>query len=89
MASTPGKQTRFIQRNDRYQDVTLIPGIGKINGEKLRNAGCYTADDVLNKFLGFGKSEEKFLEWLVLLGVTNAEHKRDCYRAIKKMAEST
>lgn len=30
MASTPGKQTRFIQRNDRYQDVT------RFNVEKLK-----------------------------------------------------
>lgn len=86
MTLPPGKSTLFFNNNDRTQHVTEIPGIGRINGEILRNAGCITAHDVLKKLQELGNSEVSFMVWLQDIGITNSEHKRDCYRAIKKMA---
>lgn len=70
------------------KDVTELPGIGKINGEKLRKLGCTKVRDVVIKFQALGESEHNFSEWLDLCEITNSEHKRDVYRCIKEIADS-
>uniref|UniRef100_K1PKQ7 Uncharacterized protein n=1 Tax=Magallana gigas TaxID=29159 RepID=K1PKQ7_MAGGI len=63
MAYNPDKGTRSKEGDTLSKDVTAIPGIGEINGDKLRAEGCYTVGDVLNKYKELG-SKDKFLEWL-------------------------
>lgn len=85
MAYNPDKGARSKEGDTLSKDVTAIPGIGEINGDKLRAEGCYTVGDVLNKYKELG-SKDKFLEWLDSSGITNSEHKRDCYRFINDLA---
>lgn len=41
MSIKPGKRTCILMKDDKLdKDVTELPGIGKINGEKLRKLGC-------------------------------------------------
>lgn len=82
------KKDILLQGDWHGKDVTSLPGIGEKNGEKLRANGCVTVDDVLRIYLKFGKSKEKFLEWLHSCGVTKDQHKRPCYRCIKEIAKT-
>lgn len=86
MSYNPDKKTRFFRGNCSKKDVKKIPGIWKKNGKKLNNEGCETALDVLKIFEKFGRDE--FLKWLVKIGITNSEQKRDCCRCMEKWSKS-
>lgn len=80
------KMERFFTGDWINKPVTEVPGIGKVNGEKLGKAGYKKAGDLLNKFRELDRSKSEFLEWLYSFGITNDEQTRDIFRCVKEMA---
>lgn len=68
--------------------VSELAGIGKVLGEKLKNAGFDKAYVVLGQFLVLRKDEEMFLDWIKIAVGANAKQGGDCYNCLKEWCDA-
>lgn len=70
------------------KEVTAIPGIGTVLGERLRKKGFDKAYALLGKFLALKKDEQKFKEWLKDEFGASSDQASNCYSCLIKWSNS-
>merc|ERR1712047_191059 len=88
MSSTSQKHQAFISEPLEEKSVTECAGIGKVLGEKLKNAGFEYAYNLVGQFLLFNKDVDTMQEWLKEVTGANKKQSGDCARCIQERTEA-
>ncbi|KAK2193259.1 hypothetical protein NP493_16g06009 [Ridgeia piscesae] len=76
------KYELFITEPMGFKDVTELPGIRGVLGERLAQAGYDKAYVVLGKFLMLKKNKRLFMMWAQHICGANHKQALDCYRCL-------
>ncbi|KPP67047.1 barrier-to-autointegration factor-like [Scleropages formosus] len=82
MTSTSKKHRDFVAEPLGHKSVFVLPGIGKVLGERLVEKGFDKACMVLGQFLLLRKNQGLFCEWLKSTCGANRKQQEDCYAAL-------
>ncbi|XP_018584319.1 barrier-to-autointegration factor isoform X2 [Scleropages formosus] len=82
MTSTSKKHRDFVAEPLGHKSVFVLPGIGKVLGERLVEKGFDKACMILGQFLLLRKNQALFCEWLKSTCGANRKQQEDCYAAL-------
>ncbi|KAI0237595.1 Barrier-to-autointegration factor [Lamellibrachia satsuma] len=80
--SATAKYELFITEPMGFKDVTELPGIRGVLGERLSRAGYDKAYVVLGKFLMLKKNKRLFMMWAQHICGANQKQAFDCYSCL-------
>ena len=88
MSSTSQKHRDFVSEPMGEKKVSELPGIGKVLGQKLVDAGFDKAYVVLGQFLVLRKDEGMFLDWIKTTVGANSKQGGDCYNGLNDWCDA-
>uniref|UniRef100_A0A1A9WZR3 Barrier-to-autointegration factor-like protein n=1 Tax=Glossina brevipalpis TaxID=37001 RepID=A0A1A9WZR3_9MUSC len=85
--STSQKHKNFLAEPIGERPVADLPGIGKVLGDRLADAGFDKAVTVLGQYLVLKQDEVLFNIWINDICNANAKQAADCYNCLKNWCE--
>ncbi|XP_073822502.1 barrier-to-autointegration factor-like [Musca autumnalis] len=87
MAGTSMKHREFLGEPIGNKPVTELPGIGRVLGDRLIQAGFDKAYTVLGMYLVLQKDEHRFTQWLKSTCNASRKQASDCYNCLQQWTE--
>ncbi|XP_071080837.1 barrier-to-autointegration factor-like [Haliotis cracherodii] len=83
-ATTSEKKRNFMKEPMGEKDVTALPAIGEISGEKLKAKGYGKAKNVYGVYLLPGTDKNKFVRTIVDKTGIRVQEAEKCYDALEE-----